>query len=240
MNILIAVASAAVPAILLVVYIVKKDRFPEPTGMVLKTFFLGILICNPVILAEYFVADGFSGVSDPYIQAFIQAFLVAGLCEEAFKFLVLHRFCARKEDFDEPMDAMVYGVLASLGFATLENVLYVLEGGLEVAMLRAVTAVPAHACFGGLMGYFYARGHFGSGGRKAYVAALVIPILVHGLYDLPLFLIGVPDVEADGVLSFLLFAGFAVLVLTLILVVRRLLLRMRQEQDQISQPPLDS
>lgn len=85
------------------------------------------------------------------------------------------------------MDGIVYGATASLGFATLENVLYVSDGGLHVAILRAFLAVPGHAFLGAIMGYYVSRAKFTGGDRRPLlVRALAIPILLHGLYDTPL------------------------------------------------------
>ena len=175
-----------------------------------------MLICNPVIIAEFAVQGMFSDLTSTAAQAFAQAFLVAGLCEEGFKFLVLHKFCARKKDFDEPMDGMVYGVVASLGFATLENVLYVLGGGMDVALARAATAVPAHACFGGLMGYFYAKAHFGTRSTGGYMMALAIPIVAHGIYNFPLFMLEAPQVDSEPSLALQILGGFILYVVCLI------------------------
>ena len=174
---------ALLPSIFLLRYFIKSDRFPEPTGVLVRTFVYGVVIVIPILIAESIVQVSLSDVGGPATQALITSFLVAGLCEESFKFLVLHQYCAKQSAFDEPMDAVVYGVVASLGFATLENVLYVSQGGLSAAVMRAITAVPAHACFGALMGYFYARAHFDNGQKSGYGAALAIPVLVHGLYD---------------------------------------------------------
>jgi protease PrsW len=234
MNWMIMAAASLIPSLVLVVLFVRKDRFPEPTHMILKTFFLGVLIVNPILLAEFAVQEAFSGLVDPVAQAFVQAFLVAALCEEAFKFLVLHKFCATKPDFDEPMDAVVYGAVASLGFATLENILYVVEGGMDVALVRAITAVPAHACFGALMGYFYAQTAFKGGGRKSLILALFVPFLAHGLYDLPLFLMSAPSIADNDVAVLCLFVGFVALVIWLMLRVRKIMRAMRQEQDGLA------
>jgi RsiW-degrading membrane proteinase PrsW (M82 family) len=92
------------------------------------------------------------------------AFLSAAVPEEFFKWLIVVLYCARHKEFDEPMDGLVYGAVASLGFATFENVVYVwvsevsTQAGLQVALARGLTAVPMHASLGAIMGYFVGSG----------------------------------------------------------------------------------
>ena len=190
MTAYLTLLAALLPGLLLMRYFIKKDRFPEPTHLLVKTALLGLLITVPVVVLEVFLMGAISGLQGTWLIPVLTAFLVAGFSEELFKLLVLHRYCARKPDFDEPMDAVVYGVVASLGFACIENVLYVMQGGVAVAAIRAVTAVPAHASLGALMGYYYARQHFDLAGGKRlararfWSKALWVPVLAHGLYDL--------------------------------------------------------
>jgi RsiW-degrading membrane proteinase PrsW (M82 family) len=90
----------------------------------------------------------------------------------------------RSPSFNEKFDGIVYAVFVSLGFAAVENVMYVMDGGLQTAAIRAVTAVPAHAIFGVTMGYYLGIAHMYEELRKPYLfRALAIPILLHGIYD---------------------------------------------------------
>jgi RsiW-degrading membrane proteinase PrsW (M82 family) len=112
--------------------------------------------------------------------------MTAAIPEEFFKFAVIIWFCIKNSAFDEPMDGVVYGVVASLGFATLENVLYVIEGSYSVAITRAILSVPAHMLFGVSMGYYLSLSKFGGTQRirNRYMAlSLIVPILLHGAYD---------------------------------------------------------
>lgn len=189
-----AIMAALAPALLLVYVFVKSDRFPEPTPVIGWTFFFGVAIVFPVVLLGT-QFDGFVDViADPYEAAAARATLQAGLIEEAFKLLVLVGFCMRRSAFDEPMDGLVYGAVASLGFAGLENVLYVSEAiagdWRDVAIMRALTAVPAHAVFGVIMGFFCARAHFDAERRRAWLlGAWLVPGALHSLYDWPLFVL---------------------------------------------------
>ncbi|MFY0564660.1 PrsW family intramembrane metalloprotease [Archangium lansingense] len=179
--------SAVVPSLLLLWYIYAKDRNPEPRGLLLKTFLLGAAICAPVVpVAMWLESLGRQWETGIWSTALVQAFLGAAIPEELFKYLVLRRYVWNKPAFDEPLDGVVYGATASLGFATLENILYVGDGGLGVAALRALTAVPEHAFTGVVMGAFIGRARFAQdeGQRFGLLAAgLGQAILLHGAYD---------------------------------------------------------
>ena len=143
--------AALLPAFCLLIYFIKKDAYPEPMSRLLQTFLLGCLTIAPF----YFLSDQLIGligpIDDPLSWAARLAFLLAAIPEELLKWTVVWFFCARLNDFDEPMDGYVYGATASLGFAALENILYVSQGGMELAIARAITTVPAHACFGAII-----------------------------------------------------------------------------------------
>lgn len=182
---------ALLPAIVLVVFIYKKDRMErEPVRLLLKLFGFGMLSCLPASLAERAISALLAplGVQNPYFAVFLNAFVVAALCEETCKFLFL-RTTWRNRAFDFQFDAIVYAVTVSLGFAALENVLYVLQYGMQTGLLRAVTAVPGHAIFGVFMGYFYGYAKLSDyWGRpndtRTYLRlSVVAPLALHGLYD---------------------------------------------------------
>jgi RsiW-degrading membrane proteinase PrsW (M82 family) len=180
-------AAALIPSILLMWYFHSRDVFAEPAGVLWRVFGLGVLSIFPILFVALPVDLVIDGIRSPLIHGFASAFLVAAIPEELAKFLVLWLFAFRSKAFDEPMDGVIYGVTASLGFATFENILYVTDAGLGVAVLRAVTAVPSHACAGALMGYFAGRAHFEPEDRRRFLAlAIGIPVLLHGLYDFPL------------------------------------------------------
>jgi hypothetical protein len=130
---------------------------------------------------------GLEHISNPYVAGLADAFITAAIPEELFKFVVIYFYARRHPEFDEPMDGVVYGVATGLGFATLENILYVSDGGIGVAILRAFTAVPCHAFAGAIMGFYVGQSKFRPQERgKLVVASLLWPILLHGVYDFPL------------------------------------------------------
>jgi RsiW-degrading membrane proteinase PrsW (M82 family) len=109
--------------------------------------------------------------------------VLAAIPEECFKFLVLRGYSSRRPSFDEPMDGVVYGAAASLGFATFENIIYVHAGGFWTALVRAFSAVPAHACDGALMGYCVGQARFNPERKRASWLGLFVAIIFHGFYD---------------------------------------------------------
>jgi RsiW-degrading membrane proteinase PrsW (M82 family) len=238
---LLTIACAVLPSLLLIRFFYKRDLNPEPRRVLLATFLLGVLTIVPVLIVSI---PGLLLMPDmvlhPAIAAAFMAFGLAALPEELFKFLVVVGYCSRHREFNEPMDGMVYGAIASLGFATLENILYVTGGGLGTAVARALTAVPSHAFVGAIMGYYVAQWKFGPTSARAMnlILALFVPLLLHGLYDFPLMLVTAEvgeagDVEQVSLLALvLLLVPFAVLIVEGVIALR-LLRRLRALQERI-------
>ncbi len=184
---LVLAVSAVVPSLLLMWYFHARDLFPEPARVLWSVFGLGVVIVFPILLVAWPTGLWIDGLAAPMAYGLGAAFLQAAIPEELFKFGVLWFFAARRAAFDEPMDGVVYGVAASLGFATLENVVYVTGGGAGVAFMRALTAVPSHAFLGAIMGGYVGRARFSGAQRSRHLRlALLVPIFLHGLYDFPL------------------------------------------------------
>lgn len=228
MVLFLLAVSAVVPSALLVWYFHARDVYPEPPRVLWTTFALGVLTVVPVLIVGYPVHDAVSLIPSPIAASFLGALFVAAIPEEFVKLAVLLGYNMRHKAFDEPMDGIVYGVVASLGFATLENVLFVFDGGLSVAVSRAFTAVPLHAFVGAIMGYYVGQGWFRPEQRwqlilRGYLAAVVL----HALYDFPLMAMAdVEDVALAGVLAL---CTLAVLIIGWRWTVR-LVRRLRQDQ----------
>ena len=173
MNVTLLVTIGA--PLVIIAFIVYSDKFKEPLDLILKTFFLGIFLCIPA-----------GELNSWLIQSPDQSYF-AGLTEESLKFIVLYFYIRPKAAFNEPMDAIVYGTIASLGFATLENLTYVYSGSPEadsftIAIIRAISAIPLHACCGIIMGYFFGL-HAFLGSKSALIKSLIIPISIHATYN---------------------------------------------------------
>lgn len=191
------------PVFIILFYIYFRDKYEkEPLGMLVKALLGGIIIILPVIFVEQWLS-ALSPFSGKVGAAAWNAFVVAASTEEVFKFLALYFLIWKSPSFNEKFDGIVYAVFVSLGFAAVENVMYVMEGGMQTAALRALTAVPAHAIFGVTMGYYLGIAHMYEELRKKYLMrAIALPILLHGIYDFILM------VEVGWLL--LLFAPFVV------------------------------
>jgi protease PrsW len=172
MNLLYILTFA--PPILILFYIVKSDKFPEPLQCIMWAFFTGCFLCIPA---------GF--LNDILIPNMEYSF-IAGLTEESLKFLAFMLLVSKKIQFNERMDALVYGAAISIGFATYENYTYVFllgyEDPLYIALLRIVSAIPMHAMCGIIMGYYLGL-HFYTKKNNMLLKALFIPMLVHGIYN---------------------------------------------------------
>ena len=209
--------SALLPAIVLLGYICWRDRkSPEPIKQLLKAIALGVLAI-PLTLAIVYPLQWIGVIPEEYTTIFgaiYDAFMSAAIPEELSKLFLLWLFLRKNPYFDERMDGIVYAVCVSLGFAGLENVLYVVldEDWASVAISRAIFAVPGHFCFGVLMGYFYSLAKFEPQHRMRYSAlALLAPIVAHGIYDSLLFIMQVyiPTwLESILLLGFLIFCFY--------------------------------
>ena len=161
--------------IFIVFAIIYSDKFREPTDVVIKTFFAGVIICFPAAELNHLLIPSYE-----YSYR-------AGFTEETLKFLVLYFYIRPKSEFNEPMDAIVYGVIVSLGFATFENMSYVYSGNLEVdsfslAIMRGISAIPLHASCGIIMGYFFGLYAF-TLSKQFLIKSLVFPIGIHATYN---------------------------------------------------------
>jgi len=185
------VALAVVPALALVVYFYLRDRYePEPRRYVVAAFIYGMLVLIPAV----FLGRWVTGWVDPEWRALsgvwgrvYDDFLVAAAVEEGLKWVIFGVTITRWREFDEPMDGCVYGATMALGLAAVENLYYVLtKGSLEVALLRGVLSVPAHALYGASMGYFIGRAKFALHPKKRWYLvplSLAVPWAFHGTFD---------------------------------------------------------
>ena len=222
--------AAIAPALFLVRTFVRRDIFPEPTPHIVMSFLFGIFIIPLILFVAAPMTDFCATIEDAVSRPAATAFLCAAIPEEVFKWLVVAGVCARWSDFDEVMDGIVYGACASLGFACLENVLYVQATGWSTAVIRAVTAVPAHACFGAILGYFVARFRFAREGRiKWLVLSIVVPIVLHGLYDAPLMIVASHESLGSKPTLFLLMLFLGVMT-SMLIATMRLVSKVREEQ----------
>ena len=189
----ILLIAALLPAIVLLVYVYKKDSVEkEPIGLVGRMFVLGAVAGPLAAIVENLAFNAFESLlPSGLLLLFLEFFIGVAAVEEGFKYLFLSTV-RKNPAFNYVFDGIVYAVAVALGFAALENVLYVFDGGIEVAISRAIFAVPGHAADGVVMGCFFglARKYEVEGlTGKAFsyrVMSLLFPILEHGIYDFSL------------------------------------------------------
>ena len=179
-----AIGTAAVaPGLALLTYFYLKDKYDaEPLSMVIKIFLLGFLIVLPILILQRGMLLWLG--SNPFVDAFV---ISAGV-EELVKWFVLYHIIYNHTEFDEPYDGILYAAAVSLGFATVENVLFAVTHHASIGSLlvRALLPVSGHAMFGVIMGYYLGRAKFTESvqRRKRYLLfSLILPLLWHGVYD---------------------------------------------------------
>lgn len=184
----IIIPLAIAPGIAIAFWIYFRDKFEkEPFRLVRNCFLFGILSIIPAIIIELsFSALGINEDKDIFTTA-IYAFLVVGLIEELVKYIILRYYAFKKDAFNEPFDGIVYSVMISMGFATIENILYAFSGGLSTILLRTITAVPLHATAAIFMGYYVGLAKFRENRKFLLFAGLLSAIIIHGIYDFFLF-----------------------------------------------------
>ena len=197
-----------IPSIAILLYFVFSDKFKEPKKIIIITFLFGILITIPAGYLNDYIIKTFSNKNEVN-NALLTGFFAGGLVEESLKFLVLYFYVLKEKAFNEPMDAIVYGVIVSLGFATLENYDYVFRiaeqykmSPVDMAISRAYTAIPLHALCGVVMGFYFGMYAFVSGGKYLGLA-LIVPYIFHGTYN---FLCYFPPYNIFVVLILIVFA----------------------------------
>ena len=177
---------AIIPGLIICFFIYKIDKFEkEPVFHLSICFLLGVASCFPAIELESF-GDSLGYDENKGIgNLLIFSYVVIAFSEEFVKYLILVFYAYPKKVFNEPLDGILYSVMIGMGFATLENVLYADRFGMQTIIFRAFTAVPAHAIFAIIMGYFVGLAKFNPKNRfKLLALGLFFPVIIHGTYDL--------------------------------------------------------
>lgn len=189
MNINLLIISIA-PSIAFLIWIYIKDKYEkEPVKLLIKFFILGALASIPAVVIEDLLFG--INIQNEYIRMAYVSFAVAAFSEEILKIIILIMFALKNRHFTEKLDGIVYSVFVSLGFATVENIIYIVYGnssqGLELGLSRAVISIPAHIMFAITMGYYLSLYKFENKDikNKNYylIKSIVIPIVLHGIFD---------------------------------------------------------
>jgi Predicted membrane protein len=192
-------ALAVAPGTAIALYVYSRDKYDrEPLRPLLISFVLGMLAVIPAIILQGWLQPAlfhaFDGYTLPYVA--ILAFFVIACTEEGCKFLLLRTYAYPHKAFNEPFDGIIYSVMVSMGFATLENIEYVLQYGFKTGIVRMFLSVPSHAAFGVLMGYEMGLAKFTHHHTVRYMLkGLMLAIAFHGTFDFFLLMHGSTELK---------------------------------------------
>ena len=181
------------PVVVIAIFIYKKDKNKEPGGLLVKLFLEGVGAAFIAMALESIwgaiQANIFPNAEDAGLPLIVKVFIGIALMEEFSKWIMAYFGSYNHKEFDEVYDIIIYSVFVSLGFAGFENILYVFTGGVMTGIVRAVLAVPGHAFFGIMMGYYlgkakYEELHLNYAAKtKNVILSIVVPTIFHGIYD---------------------------------------------------------
>jgi protease PrsW len=227
MHALSLLSLALAPGAAIILYIYLKDKHErEPLSLLLISFVYGGLSTLVTLIISLPVNMLILTKEEDVVQQFFNAFFKVALIEEFSKFFFVRFILYNNKNFNEPFDGIVYAVMVSMGFATVENIVYVFQYGFTTGILRMFTAVPAHAAFGIIMGYFLGKAKFTH--RKGVyfsLIALLAPTLFHGSYDYFWFISFVPGIWTGAIIS-----------LVISFVLSRLAIRLHQQASPFIEP----
>lgn len=178
---LILLSAAIAPGLALLSYFYLRNQMAtEPRKTLLQAFIFGTLITFPIMFIQYVLHT-----EDTFTNNFVKDVLVSSSLEEFFKWFIIFALILRNIEFDDPYDGILYGASVSLGFATVENVLYLLSFGLDTAFIRAILPVSSHALFGVVMGYYFGKSKFADNDKKTeyLMLSFFAPLLLHMIYN---------------------------------------------------------
>lgn len=204
MNLLLL---AIAPVTIIILYIYFKDKYEkEPIKILAKSFLLGATVSIVLTLVLGYYASILIPLTnvESIFKQFLKAFVVVAFVEEFSKYVIVKFYAQRNKEFNEPFDGIVYSVMVSMGFAALENVIYTFQYGAGTGLIRAFTAVPAHATFGILMGYFMGKAKFSNNRVKLNLLGLLFATLFHGAYDFFLFINFIPGISIGAFVSLII------------------------------------
>jgi RsiW-degrading membrane proteinase PrsW (M82 family) len=194
---------ALAPGVAIALFIYLKDKHePEPLSLLFLCFLYGGLSTLVTLLISWPVSLILLTKPEDLLDQFLNAFFKVALIEEFSKFFFVRFILYYNKNFNEPFDGIVYAVMVSMGFATIENIIYVFQYGFATGILRMFSAVPAHGAFAVLMGYFLGKAKF-THRRTLYfsVIALLAPTVFHGAYDYFWFISFVPGIWVGALAS---------------------------------------
>ncbi len=203
------------PGLAIGIYVFWRDKFDrEPLRLMIHCFVLGVLSVGVTLLLSKLLKIVVSPNTQSVGGLAIYAFINVALVEELSKFLFLRSFAFNKKEFNEPYDGITYSVMIGMGFATMENVLYVFNQetyhlSMYVGIIRMFTAVPAHAAMAVMMGYYAGMAKFNKPNFSFLLMGLTAAVIFHGAYDFFLMLKSYPFMFIGGLVSLVVCIWFS-------------------------------
>lgn len=177
----IILSAAIAPGLALFSYFYLRNQMAtEPRRTLFRIFIFGLMITFPIMFIQYVIQE--EGI---ITNQFLVDVVFSSTLEEFFKWFIIFSLIYRHVEFDDPYDGILYGAAASLGFATVENILYLLTFGIDTAFMRALLPVSSHALFGVVMGYYFGKSKFSNNDRSLeyLILSFVIPLFLHLIYN---------------------------------------------------------
>lgn len=177
----IILSAAIAPGLALFSYFYLRNQMAtEPRRTLLQTFIFGLMITFPIMFIQYVMQEE-AVITNPYLVNVV----FSSSLEEFFKWMIIFAFIYRHMEFDDPYDGILYGAAVSLGFATVENILYLLTFGIDTAFMRALLPVSSHALFGVVMGYYFGKSKFSNNNHSLeyLVLSFGAPLILHFIYN---------------------------------------------------------
>lgn len=223
-RIILYIIFGILPSLVWLFYFLRKDVHPEPKKMIIKIFLWGALVTLPVFFVQIGLAVLLAKVNiNAIATALIYWFLIISLSEEVFKYLIIKIKVMNSSELDEPLDIMLYMVIAALGFAALENTLYlfapagqlsfneIINRTVVISFIRFIGATFLHALCSATLGYFIALSICKPEKKAIYVAVgFLAAVGLHGLYDFSIMTIEGPLKAIIPIIILILLAAFVI------------------------------
>ena len=215
------------PSLVWLFYYLRKDLHPEPKKMILKVFLYGVIITIPTFIIQIGLSEilkqlqSFAFFQFSLITNVLKWFLIIAFTEELLKYLVVRTVIFKSRELDEPLDIMLYMVVAALGFATVENIFYLfspvyntfdefIKTTITISFVRFIGATFLHTLCSSLLGYFLTLGHLRKNTIKLTVIGIFLATLLHGLYDFSIITLSQP---MNFLIPIIIILGLAVFII---------------------------
>jgi len=212
MNIVVSILLAILPIIVISIFIIAFDKEKEPLFTYIKCYFMGFFSVCIVLVLNSILGIKLNTLNRDFLYLFLYSFVFVGLLEEVSKFLSTMIAIKIDKNYNSYFDSIVYASFVAMGFACLENIIYIVNDNfnMNTIILRAVFSVPSHVIFSIFMGKFIELYKTKEKRRILYlILAIVVPVLLHGLFDL--VLLYVPNLVSTTLTFYVILISFEII-----------------------------